>query len=118
MKVFTRKERSSLSLMPAATGSANSPLSVGNLDESFHGWLRAVTTAPPNSADKAALVHEFTAVSAEDFVRVNRATVRESDSHRFWPSYVIEKFLGADVVDSSTISHYVVRDSNLTRKVL
>ena len=68
MKVFTRKERSSLSLMPGATGSANSRLSVGNLDESFHGWLRAVTTVPPSSADKAALVHEFTAVSAEDFV--------------------------------------------------
>ncbi len=120
MKVFKRKERSTLSLMPVAGGGANSDLSTGILNESSHGWLHVVTTVPHGSVVKATLAadaHKGEALSAEDFIRVNRATIRESDMHRFWPRHVIGKFLVAEVVANRAISHYVVHDSNLTRKL-
>ena len=33
-----------------------------------------------------------------DAIRVDRATVREGKTHRYWPREVVEKFLAAEVI--------------------
>ena len=50
-----------------------------------------------------------------DVMRVNRATIREGESHCIWPPDIIERFRTADVVTDKGVSHYVVREGTLTR---
>ena len=38
------------------------------------------------------------ALSSVDQIRVDRATVRESHTHRHWPAEVVMKFLAAEVI--------------------
>jgi hypothetical protein len=118
MKVFARKQRESLSLLapPSGRGEAYYNLKPLTLKPSFHGWLHAVSpvpsgplVAPAETADSQNILQ----LSAEDFMRVNRATVRESETHRFWPRYVLEEFLSAEVINDS-IGHYVISDPDLT----
>jgi hypothetical protein len=70
------------------------------LRESLAGWLNSA--APP-------LLHVITwkgktplyardALSSVDQIRVDRATVRESHTHRHWPAEVVMKFLAAEVI--------------------
>lgn len=37
-------------------------------------------------------------LTTEEVIRVNRVTVRESSSHRYWPTDVLEAMLTADVI--------------------
>jgi hypothetical protein len=50
----------------------------GNYSSTFHQRLRTVTT--------------------EEAMQVHLVTVRESSSHRYWPSEVVERFMTAEVV--------------------
>jgi hypothetical protein len=50
-----------------------------------------------------------------DVMRVNRATIREGESHCIWPPEIIEKFRTADVIREMTTAHYVLREQTLTR---
>lgn len=92
------------SLVVAATktpGSASDTREIA-LRESLAGWLDSA--APP-------LLHVITwkgktpltlygreALSSVDQIRVARATVRESHTHRHWPAEVVMKFLAAEVI--------------------
>jgi len=92
------------SLLVSATKtaeSASNPDEIG-LRESLAGWLNAA--APP-------LLHVLTwkgktpqtiygpeALSSLDEMRVDRATVRESHTHRHWPAEVVMKFMAAEVI--------------------
>jgi len=60
------------------------------LNRSFQGWVRGVG---PNGQ-----WHDFRALTTEEFLQVNLATVRESSSHRYWPQEVVTKFLAAEVI--------------------
>ena len=117
MKVSARKQRESLSLLAPPSGRAEAYYNLKSLTlkPSFHGWLHAVSpvpsgplVAPAETADSK----DISLLSAEDFIRVTRATVRESETHRFWPRYVLEEFLTADVVRDS-VGHYVISDPDL-----
>jgi len=37
-------------------------------------------------------------LTTQELLGINRATVRESEAHRYWPSEVILKFMAAEVV--------------------
>ena len=118
MKVSVRKERESLSLLAPPSGRAEAYYNLKSLTlkPSFHGWLHAVSPVPsvPSVAPvEKADSKDILLLSAEDFIRVTRATVRESETHRFWPRYVLEEFLTADVVRDS-VGHYVLSDPDLT----
>lgn len=96
---------SPLTLRPATTKprQENFDLTADSLRRSFHGWLDAVEPAPvlntENQGNKATLrFYQRRPVTSTDIIRVNRATVRESDSHRHWPREIVEKFLAAPVI--------------------
>ena len=118
MKVSARKQRESLSLLAPPTGRAEAYYNLKSvtLKPLFHGWLHAVSPVPPGPLVAPAETvnsQDILLLSAEDFIRVTRATVRESETHRFWPRYVLEEFLTADVVRDS-VGHYVISDPDLT----
>ena len=82
-------------------GSASDTSEIGPR-ESSPGWLNSAT--PP-------LLHVLTwkgktpqtiygpdALSSVDQIRVDRATVRESHTHRHWPAEVVMKFMAAEVI--------------------
>ena len=65
---------------------------------------------------KYSLVKSTTSVpSTLDFMRVNNATVREGRAHRVWPPDVLRKFQTAEIITEPQTSHYVLRDSSITR---
>jgi hypothetical protein len=53
--------------------------------------------------------------STAEFMRVSNATVREGRAHRVWPPEVLRQFQLAEVVTSSGVQHYVVRDRSVSR---
>ena len=54
-------------------------------------------------------------LSVVDVMRVNRATIREGESHRVWPPEILEKFRVADVITDRSAPHYVLRDISISR---
>ena len=94
--------RRSLVVSSTKTPGSASDTSRIALRESLAGWLNSST--PP-------LLHVLTwkgktpltlqgreALSSVDQIRVDRATVRESHTHRHWPAEVVMKFLAAEVI--------------------
>jgi hypothetical protein len=53
--------------------------------------------------------------STAEFMRVSNVTVREGRTHRVWPPEVLRQFQMADVVTSSNVQHYIVRDRSISR---
>src|SRR5712691_11510031 len=103
MKQFARKTRN-LSIVPPATELANLPSEMSSLTlrESFRGWLESVN---PTILWTRHVEHKPTQshrqprpLTSTDLVRVNHATVRESNAHRAWPPEVVAKFLAAEVI--------------------
>ena len=91
MKEFVQKKRRPLSLVntPATVdGSFDATLHI--LNRSFQGWVQGVG---PNGH-----WHDFQALTTEEFLQVNLATVRESNCHRYWPPEVLESFRLAEVI--------------------
>ena len=52
--------------------------------------------------------------STAEFMRVSNATVREGRTHRVWPPEVLRRFESAEVVTSSDVQHYVLRDRSIS----
>jgi hypothetical protein len=72
--------------------------------------------APKRRTRLFPLVNRKTVVpSTEEFMRVNNATVREGRTHRVWPPEVLRHFHMAEVVTSTDVQHYVLRESTITR---
>ncbi|MEP6913452.1 MAG: hypothetical protein ABI923_11895 [bacterium] len=99
--VQNSRRRSLVVLATKTRGSASDTSEIA-LRESLAGWLNCA--APP-------LLHVLTwkgktpqtlygpeALSSIDQIRVDRATVRESHTHRHWPAEVVMKFMAADVI--------------------
>jgi len=76
--------------------------SSASLKEFFSGWLDSVapdlSPARPSKVSAQVSGYRQRPVTATDIVRVNRATVRESNSHRHWPPEVVAQFLAAEVI--------------------
>jgi hypothetical protein len=71
------------------------------LRDSLAGWLNTAT--PPllhvlTWKGKPLTLNAQKALSSIDQVRVDRATVRESHTHRHWPAEVVMKFCAAEVI--------------------
>ena len=72
--------------------------------------------APRRRPKLFSLVNRKTVVpSSVEFMRVSNATVREGRRHRVWPPEVLRQFQMAEVVTSSDVQHYVVRDRSVSR---
>ena len=94
--------RRSLVVSATKTLGSTSDTSKIALRESLAGWLNSAT--PPllhviTWKGKTALtLHAREALSSVDQIRVDRATVRESHTHRHWPAEVVIKFMTAEVI--------------------
>jgi hypothetical protein len=55
-----------------------------------------------------------TVPSSAEFMRVSNATVREGRSGRVWPPDVLRAFQMAEVVTSTDINHYILRDRSIS----
>ena len=92
------------SMVVSASKTRDSALDKSEIElrESLAGWLDS--TAPP-------LLHVLTwkgkppltlnprkALSSVDQIRVDRATVRESHTHRHWPAEIVMTFCAAEVI--------------------
>jgi len=102
MKNLAQKSRA-LSLVPY-THKANSCPEEDSviLTESLDGWFDSVAQVflgPKASTDEpTSAFYGRLRLSSTDEVRVDRATIRESKTHRHWPREVLEKFLQAEVI--------------------
>lgn len=102
MKQSTRKN-SSLSLVTSLPEVTQSPQAekTAELKDSFDGWLNSVAPTlidPPVREKSEAAPRGRRSLSSTDILRVNRATIRESDVPRHWPPDVVLTFLAADVI--------------------
>ncbi|HKP46222.1 MAG TPA: hypothetical protein VJT50_06440 [Pyrinomonadaceae bacterium] len=71
-----------------------------SLKDFFGGWLDSVAPelSKPTTSSRARGSGFKHSITANDMVRVNRATVRESSAHRHWPPDVVAQFLTAEVI--------------------
>lgn len=119
MKVFTRKEFETLSLVAPRPQPKQKALQfppTATRERSVAG-LRPVDSdgiiRPRLSG--AEIKKRLSVPSVVDVMRVNRATIREGESHRVWPPEILEKFRNADVITDKSAPHYVLRDISITR---
>ena len=75
------------------------------VESSFLSWLREVTAGTPEQG----LMRPLT---VEERLMVGVATFRESTLHRRWPKDVVEKFLAAEVSETSSASYLVADESD------
>ncbi len=103
MKQLAQKSRA-LSLVAYATEQANSCQDESSvlLGESFDGWLGSVDHlllhAKASTDEPTMAFYGRPRLTSTDEIRVDRATVREGETHRHWPREVVEKFLEAEVI--------------------
>ena len=89
------------SLASTAPGKDVTARSSSSLKDFFGGWLDSMapelskSSRPSSRVPSRGFKHSIT---ANDMVRVNRATVRESSAHRHWPPDVVAQFLTAEVI--------------------
>lgn len=118
MKVFARKEIQTLSLV--ATNHQAKPKATIALSVHPEPAIRHLRPVESVGRRRPRLsVREITkrlsSLNTVDVMRVNRATIREGESHCIWPPEIIEKFRMADVIREAAAAHYVVREQTLTR---
>lgn len=117
MKVFARKQREALSILPPLTKQSNAGYEANDnaIRDSFHGWLHSTTPVNAQRVANLLPIYRVPRLSALDVSRVNKATIREGESHCVWPPSIVHQFSQADVITDSSIQHYELRDVNLTR---
>jgi hypothetical protein len=119
MKVFTRKEFEILSLV--APRRQTNPKAVQY--PPIARFKRSVADLWPVESDGtrrprlsgAEIKKRLSLLSVVEVMRVNRATIREGQSHCVWPPAILEKFRSADVITDKSAPHYVLRDVSVTR---
>jgi hypothetical protein len=117
MKVFARKQRELLSMVPPKTERERPDFAVNPsaLEESFDGWLNSVSVLSKEPELPVPASYRIPRLTALDVSRVNQATIREGESHCIWPPTVVQQFTRADVIKTGEVEHYALRDVNLTR---
>jgi len=118
MKVFARKELQTLSLVTTNTQAkpkATVALSVHPEPSIRHlRPVESVRIRRPRLSMRE-ITKRLSSLNTVDVMRVNRATIREGESHCIWPPEIIDRFRTADVIRESAAAHYVVRERTLTR---
>ena len=117
MRVFAKNQRESLSVVPHQAECPRPTFEVNRsaIKESFHGWLQSVAGMTNDRALRVPTAYRVPRLTALDVSRVNKATIREGESHCVWPPSVVREFNKADVITTGEVEHYVLRDANLTR---
>lgn len=114
VKVLKRKELQTLSLVAPERPKTTQPII---FLAPATGAIRSADTElvkrPRLSAVE--LKRRLAQLSSVDVMRVNRATIREGESHCIWPPEILERFRSADVVTEKSVSHYTLREGTLTR---
>jgi hypothetical protein len=114
VKVLKRQELQTLSLVAPVRPKTTKPIIYPvPAPEAVRSTESEFVKRPRISA--AEVKRRLSLLSPVDFMRVNRATIREGESHCIWPPEVVEKFRTADVVTETAVSHYILRELNLTR---
>ena len=118
MKVFTRKEIQTLSLLsPNHQAKPKATIALSVRPEPTIRHLRRVDSVGirrPRLSIRE-VTRRLSSLNTVDVMRVNRATIREGESHCIWPPEIIEKFRTADVIRDTAAAHYVLREHTLTR---
>jgi hypothetical protein len=116
MKVFASKQRESMSAVLHQTEQQQPQFELDRSvpKTSFRGWIHSVASIA-NRPLPVPTVYRTPRLTALDVSRVNKATIREGESHCVWPPSVIREFNKAEVITGGAVSHYVLRDANLTR---
>jgi len=99
--------------LPKSVGVSSAP---ADKSEIVEGRLRIVqpkTKRPRLSAGE--IMRRLAFLSVADVMDVNRATIREGESHCIWPPEVLETFRSAQVITEGSAPHYILREGNLKR---
>jgi len=114
MRVLKRKELQTLSLVAPERPRPTQPIifSTSTMDAIRSSDTELVKRPRISTAEIKRRLLQLTSV---DVMRVNRATIREGESHCIWPPDILERFRSADVVTDKSVSHYVLREGTLTR---
>ena len=117
MRVFAKNQGESLSVVPHQVERPRPAFEVSRsaIKESFHGWLQSVARMPSDRVLKVPAGYRVPRLTALDVSRVNKATIREGESHCVWPPSVIQEFNKAAVITTGEVEHYLLRDTNLNR---
>lgn len=114
MKVLKRQELQTLSLVTPERPKTTKPIIFpAPVPEPIRSAESELVKRPRISA--AEIKKRLSLLSSVDVMRVNRATIREGESHCIWPPDIVEKFRTADVITERSVSHYILRELNLTR---
>src|SRR5687767_4707476 len=118
MKVFTRKEFETLTLVarPQTKPKAVQFAPFATRERSI-ARLRPVESEAVRRPrlSGAEIKKHLSLMSVVDVMRVNSATIREGESHCIWPPEILAKFRVADVITDKSAPHYVLRDASITR---
>lgn len=93
-----------LSIVPPTSGRAvpHFEVSASEVNKLFHGWWDALyeddLSSMTEKTEAAIALWHQRPIRSIDAIRVDRATVREGKTHRYWPREVVEKFLAAEVI--------------------
>ncbi|MBA2704277.1 MAG: hypothetical protein H0U60_10540 [Blastocatellia bacterium] len=72
-----------------------------------HGWWDALyedeLLSMSEKTEAAIALWHQRPIRSIDAIRIDRATVREGKTHRYWPREVVEKFLAAEVIRSNIL---------------
>jgi len=91
MKQAVQKKRAALSVISRAHFAP----AINVFNANPYSSSRSFTWSSGAASDSRRQLRPLT---TEDFLQVNLATVRESNTHRLWPPYVIAKFRRAEVI--------------------
>jgi len=113
MRVLKRKELQTLSLVAHERPQPTQPIIFPTPANAIRSSETELVKRPRIST--AEIKRRLLQLTSVDVMRVNRATIREGESHCIWPPDIVERFRTADVVTDKSVSHYVVREGTLTR---
>ena len=114
VKVLKRKELQTLSLVAPERLKTTQPIIfLAPATDAIRPADTELVKRPRLSAVE--LKRRLAQLSSVDVMRVNRATIREGESHCIWPPEILERFRSADVVTEQSVSHYTLREGTLTR---
>ena len=118
MKVFTRKEFETLSLVTPRHYPKQKPVQFPaptTLERSVGGLRQVKNETLRPQLSGAEIKRRLSLLSVVDVMRVNRATIREGKSHCVWPPEILKKFRLADVITEKSAPHYVLREMSVAR---
>ena len=114
VKVLKRKELQTLSLVAPERPKTTQPIIF--LAPATHAIRPAETELVKRPRlSPTEIKRRLSQLSSVDVMRVNRATIRQGESHCIWPPEILERFRSADVITEKSVSHYTVRERTLTR---